>query len=55
MKSLNTRDKAGRYEAGLDRMCTCGHTNGTHIVGGHECTEFGCPCDKFKRDRKNEK
>lgn len=46
-----TRDqKTGRYEAGLDRLCVCGHRNGEHTAGGHECQ--ACECDKFRRVRK---
>ena len=56
---LMTRERNGRFEAGLDRLCQCGHTLGVHVAGGHECivadaaptaapTAPVCQCEKFR-------
>ena len=43
-----TRESNGRFNAGLERACVCGHRNGQHVAGGHECLE-DCECEKFKK------
>lgn len=56
MNTETKRDAAGRYEAGLARVCAkCGHTLGEHNAErpyAQDDATFGFTCDGFKRVRK---
>lgn len=54
---LMARERDGRFSAGFDRVCTCGHTLGAHTAARpHSCiasdfdpTAIDCQCERFVR------
>jgi hypothetical protein len=55
---LMARGPDGRWEAGFDRLCVCGHRLGLHTAARpHTCiaSDFDpaieCACERFRRSR----
>ena len=52
---MTTRDEAGRFAVGLERLCVCGARKGQHDAGAKGNSDGGYEpsgCDRFRMVRR---